>query len=304
MLIVGIDENGLGPLIGPLVVTAAAFEAPEYDREAFWRIAKSHLPADDSKKIFSSGRLGKAERATLTWLDAFGHRPLTYTDLAAAICCRTPLPLPCGDAVPERCRPSSVGLPFFAKAPSEVNTIDADPLLSRNGIKTVAVRSVMVCPGAFNAALEDNEMNKLKLDFNLMMRLAGDLTLSCKGDAAVLCGKVGSTRKYAKWLEGAGFYAHVTSEENPQISSYEVAGIGRLSFIKDADALHLPVAVASMIGKYLRELAMSDLNRLLAGPGMRRASGYRDRVTADFVASTEKRRREIGLNEICFARKS
>ena len=54
MLIIGIDENGLGPLLGPLVVTAVAFEAEEYDRDAFWRIGREYMLADDSKKIFIS----------------------------------------------------------------------------------------------------------------------------------------------------------------------------------------------------------------------------------------------------------
>ena len=46
-----------------------------------------------------------------------------------------------------------------------------------------------------------------------------------------------------------------------------------------------------MIGKYLRELAMRDLNTLLEKPGLRPASGYRDKVTAEFV-------QEVGANII------
>ena len=79
---------------------------------------------------------------------------------------------------------------------------------------------------------------------------------------------------------------------------------GRVSFIRDGDASHLPIAVASMVGKYLRELAMRDINTLLDAPNVRPASGYRDKVTARFIAQTEAARDRIGIKPECFLRNS
>jgi ribonuclease HII len=76
---------------------------------------------------------------------------------------------------------------------------------------------------------------------------------------------------------------------------------GTISFIKDADAHHLPVSVASMVGKYLREIEMEAINSLL-GNGARHASGYRDKVTRQFIAQTEQKRHEKGIPDRCFLR--
>jgi ribonuclease HII len=306
MLVVGIDENGLGPLLGPLVVTAVAFETPSYDRETFWRAVKDILPADDSKKLFSRSGLKSAEKATLSWLGAFGIEAVSHRDLEAQICLPAPFPVPRDDTVCEPCAPGTEALPIWA------DDVDVEPIgrarrsCARSDIRPAFVCAFSVCPGIFNAATSDPEMNKFRLDFQLMMELVKALSKrnGSDGELLALCGKVGSTRYYGPWLEAGGIGSWFAEEEDREVSSYRVPTMGKISFIKDGDGFHLPIAVASMVGKYLRELAMLDLNRCLAIPGMRPASGYRDKITKEFVARTGERRRELQLEDICFLRNS
>ncbi len=309
MLIIGIDENGLGPLLGPLIVTAVAFETPVYDPELFWQIARGDTPADDSKKLFSRRQIKTAEQATLAWLGAFDAAPSTYAELVGQIVGTSPFPLICFENDPEICKPSSLTLPVWndrsAIGRANENAVShiKDMFITSN-ITPTRVRAFSICPGSFNAATDDPSMNKFKLDFQLMMQLVLDLAADYQGDVLALCGKVGSTQRYGPWLNSKGITKWSAQKEQREQSTYRIDSIGEVTFIRDADALHFPVAVASMVGKYLRELAMFELNQHLGEPGMRPASGYRDRITADFVEKTTNRRLEIGLSDPCFLRNS
>jgi len=56
--------------------------------------------------------------------------------------------------------------------------------------------------------------------------------------------------------------------ESPATSSYELRAGGRamrLHFVVGADRRFLPVSLASMVSKYLRELLISNLNRYFVG---------------------------------------
>jgi ribonuclease HII len=96
----------------------------------------------------------------------------------------------------------------------------------------------------------------------------------------------------------------MAKEETQSISTYRIAPNRTVSFIRDGDAAHLPIAVASMIGKYARELAMRDLNTLLQTPNTRQTSGYHNKITTAFVEKSKKRREAIGLEDKCFLRNS
>jgi ribonuclease HII len=67
--------------------------------------------------------------------------------------------------------------------------------------------------------------------------------------------------------------------ESPQSSSYELQADGkqmRLHFAVGADARFLPVSLASMVSKYLRELLIHSINQYFAGFGaaLKPTAGY------------------------------
>jgi len=308
MLIVGIDENGLGPLLGPLVVTGASFRAPSYDRERFFSLAGPDLKAADSKVIFAPGRAAAAEDAVLRWLDVFGCGARDSAQLEEKIVAPAPFEAGCPPEIPGICTGEPLALPRVAARRSGGPSLGVRERFDRVGTKAGNVASHVLCAGAFNRALEARAANKLRLDFALMMSIARHL---CGGrgegegdDALVLCGKVGGTASYGAWLEAEGLEVVEVIREGRDESAYEVRGLGRLCFVRDGDASHLPIAVASMVGKYLRELAMERLSRALGREGRTRVSGYRDRRTAQFVAETAAERAEAGISDACFLRRA
>ena len=288
-------------MLGPLVVTASAFEAEKYDAREFWQAAEGVFVADDSKRIFASSRMKSAEAATLAWLKAFGITARTYATLVDEVVVSPPFPRPC-PIIPAYCAPSGTSLPAFSKT-GEADSCGREQL-TELGITPLVARAHILCPGILNDATANGELNKFALDCRLMLSLIKTIGATYDGEILALCGKVGSTKKYGPWLKASGIGLWTAEEESPDVSTYRIVPYGRISFIKDGDASHLPIAVASMVGKYLRELAMRDVNTLFVDQDLRPASGYRDKVTARFIEQTEKARRRIGIKSNCFLRNS
>ena len=58
--VVGVDENGLGPRLGPLVVTAAVLDLDRYDAQALRAIAEP-IGITDSKEVGGFGDMAACE---------------------------------------------------------------------------------------------------------------------------------------------------------------------------------------------------------------------------------------------------
>ncbi len=98
-ILAGIDEAGFGPLLGPLVVSSAAFSVEPALLEAdLWQVlGKSvgkcrkrltgRLLIADSKKAFNRDEgLGHLERTSLAVLECMGKRPAELTELLKLLC--------------------------------------------------------------------------------------------------------------------------------------------------------------------------------------------------------------------------
>ena len=119
------------------------------------------------------------------------------------------------------------------------------------------------------------------------------------------CGKVGGIGEYGKYFSLLTQELFSIISEERAKSSYHFAHLGEVSFIKDADAQDPAVMLASLLGKYMRELTMKRIARYYLSQSselLREPSGYHDPVSNAFVVATERLRLGQGIPLTCFER--
>jgi ribonuclease HII len=79
VFVAGVDENGLGPLLGPLVTTAVTFEIPQY-RRALHATWGRELGIDDSKNTAAFGQMRAAEALALAVCEQLQRKPPDSVD--------------------------------------------------------------------------------------------------------------------------------------------------------------------------------------------------------------------------------
>jgi ribonuclease HII len=89
-------------------------------------------------------------------------------------------------------------------------------------------------------------------------------------------------------------------------SEYVIPGLGQVAFVRDADEGHILVSMASLVGKWVRDLLMSRIVRYHreTNPELPDASGYHDPVTSRFIAATRISRKRRALPDACFERRA
>lgn len=308
---IGADENGLGPRLGPMLVTAVMARVSEDGHRLVGQPASGDLALrlGDSKALVSHGDVALGE----AWARALTQRGLGRTALADAspeavihaISADTQAALraPCPSHVEAQCW--SPGDESFEASADLVATIgeDLDGLASQ-GVEIVAVRSVILCARRMNDGL-DAGLSRFSLDLHAMERLVLSLAEFAGEEVTAVCGKVGGFGKYGDAfgpLSGRMF--NVLEEGRPR-SAYRFPGLGEISFVRDSDASDLCVAMASMVGKYLREVLMARVVRhyRAEAPSLPDASGYYDPVTTVFIDGTRLVREQRDIPETCFERR-
>lgn len=305
MRVIGVDENGLGPRLGPLVATAVAFEVDErgYDPARLRRIA-TRAGIGDSKATSAFGEMAHAEGVALALVErACGVVPGDVDELidAIALGASGALRAPCDDASRPHCWGASMGLPAFGGSIERGRSLLAR--IERAGLTPVHARSAVACVRVYNRELA-RRGSKLCVDLELFERLLLDARDALGVDLHAICGMVGGIRRYGPYLARIDATRLETIEESRRRAIYRAPGLGELRFEVDCDALHPPVALASMLGKYVRELLVERQGRFYRAhqPTLPQASGYYDPVTARFVEATAPLRRRLEIADDCFER--
>jgi ribonuclease HII len=289
--IVGIDEAGYGPNLGPLVMTSVACRVPEPLAGAdLWRALKSavkrsddaddrRLVVEDSKVVYSPSKgLRDLELSVLATVF-----PRPQNGVSRLQACLEDL---CPDSLEElRAEPWYVG---DSALPVEVehDAIDQGAEQFRKasakcGIHWGLVRSVVLCTNRFNSLLKSWGSKGAVLGHGLGRLLACNRGLEDRSHALhFVIDKHGGRNTYAAMLQHALADGMVIAREEGRLRSvYTALALDRemhFSFEPRADAEHFCVALASMVSKYVREMLMGEFNRFwgAAVPGVKPTAGY------------------------------
>jgi hypothetical protein len=297
-----------------MVVTAVMARVTEAGAKIASRKPRGALAQrlGDSKEMVSHGDVALGE----AWARALASRGCAreaYTDLAAtpdllvhAISqeARDALRAPCPSHVAGQCWSTSdeafgADLQLVAVIESDLNR------LAEKGVEVVAVRSAILCAKRLNDGV-DRGLNRFVLDLHAMERLVLELRERADGEIDAVCGKVGGFGKYSDSFGPLAGRLHAIEEESRARSAYHFPGVGRLAFVRDGDASDLLVAMASMVGKYVREALMARVVRFYRQslPDLPDASGYHDPVTTSFIKATRLVRRKSAVPDTCFERRA
>ena len=305
---VGIDENGMGPRLGPLIVTSVLTEVSRAGAKVVTSRPRGAIAKriGDSKKLlaFDDGALGEA------WARAISRRsgvdPKTPAELLAALAIdpEEVLQAPCPGHHVDLCW-STDGEQFITgEAEVELLTKDLATLEAR-GVHVRRARVAIICTKRLNDAVLRGQ-SRFDVDLHTMERLTLDARDEAKDEVYALCGKVGGFDFYGPRFGPLGGYLRTMLVEGRARSEYHVPSVGRLAFLRDADDTHLLVGLASLVGKWARDHLMRRVVRYhrthAPTQTLPDASGYHDPVTTRFIDATTLVRKTRNVETACFER--
>ncbi|MFG0284479.1 MAG: hypothetical protein ACF8R7_08670 [Phycisphaerales bacterium JB039] len=295
LILAGIDEAGYGPLLGPLCVGCAAVRIEHWTigdpAPDLWRLLKRAVcrsPGDRRKRIAvadskrlklansvkTSGPLIHLERAAASFLAVAGAAPTDDDAVLGALGVRLRAGWYAVDPAP-----------FPRDLTAAQHRIDANTLraaMATAGLSVHLLGCEAICEDEFNAIVRRTGSKAEATVEAIGRRLRQLAPLALRGDTVRICcdrlgGRIDYTEPLARELPGLPL---TVLEQTPARSLYEIGdvpGACRIEFRPEAEDAHLPVALASILAKLTRELAMARLNRHFSPrlAGVRPTAGYR-----------------------------
>jgi hypothetical protein len=308
--LIGTDEAGYGPNLGPLVISATVWEAPDGvgGEDLFGRLDhviasrpekgdSPHLPERpegcfaqmgtvpsfrpvliaDSKTLYSPHKgLRHLERGLWAALGLLDIRPQSWRDVWRAV---APEAIDHMQAVPWY---ADYDGPAPLDCDGEDLSLPTEPLragLAAAAVRLRAVRSRAIFAHQFNELLDRHGSKGAALSHQTLDLAARLIESLPTGPVSVICDKHGGRNRYADLLaEHFPEWFIEIRGEGRQRSSYRFGPPDRrveFCFRVQAESC-LPAALASMASKYLRELAMRAFNGFWRRhvPNLQPTAGY------------------------------
>lgn len=305
--IVGIDEAGYGPNLGPFVMSLVAMEVPT-NCEPWTALsgvvnkatkgAKGKWIVDDSKKVHVSGSdATEIELQVVPWLGNHFAGMMMLADVWK----------------------SSVMSSEFAA--DEYVTLDTtwpvhggvagcgklNGAMLQADVALLHLRTVMIFPREFNQLI-DQQDSKAAAPLTGIERLLKDAQkcdwFKQAEEVTIAVDRLGGRAKYWDYVQDIFSETFVSTVEEGLCSRYQAGEKISISFEVKADQNHFPVALASMISKYWREVLMGQFNAFfrIHLPEVKATAGYPEdakRFWKDVAAVREK----LGLADEAWWRK-
>ena len=309
-ILIGTDEAGYGPNLGPLTITATSWEIPDDCMpEDLWTMldsvltdspgrAENRLHVADSKRVYSSGKsIASLERSTLAFLNAIDYSDQDVCSLGVQLggqqFAHDYAEILSG-LVPEQSLPVAV-----ERQNVQDKSAGLKVALEDAGIKLLKVETCIMFAPEFNrrVAEVDSKGKVLSAETLRLVKSAVDAAGGVDTPGWVFCDKHGGRNRYDDVISNAfGDQFVFRLEESGPSSRYRLSEL-EFCFRTKAEAL-LPVALASMVSKYVREVVMQQFNRFWQHhiPDLKPTKGY-PMDARRFWTDIESKCEELGIDK-------
>ncbi|MBU0754444.1 MAG: hypothetical protein KJ645_04850 [Planctomycetes bacterium] len=319
--LIGIDEAGLGPRLGPLVVSLVCVESLKNPQSiSLYKVMSDAIsltaPLEspqvrlgDSKIIYRGARdFAHLEKTALSfWYASHGEIPGTLANWLNKLC---------GSAQPDfsNCpwygpNPGTFSMPCDLTDDMVIGSgHQLMTQLAKGGIDCLSIKQRVVTAPDLNRKIDRLGLKSEALIEILFSMIKELLDEKDPGVFIIDIDKLGGRNYYEPVLVRLFPSTSIQiKRENPGHSTYQLIWQDKrikIRFLRRGDQLKAQIALASIYSKYTREVCMRLFNRFwnLKKPGLKPTAGY-PQDAARFLEEILPTARQAGLNPEEFTRK-